>query len=538
MGLRYVESSERGNLMLVLVLSVLAFVTVSLTSASYLSQLSIARGTTIRAKASSAGESVTNLALIDFQLDPTFGTPAHPDYSKVYSWTAPNGAIGTLVFDPAQASALDIPCSTNNFDGAATVVGASGFDVPVGSVELIGRGVSGATVQDVRHLAYVPAFAYVVATNGSFESSGSLLVGELPEGSSPATVSFDDLLPGHMGAGGNLSISGTADIMGNLQAGGAIVRSGDIDVRGEVHENRPLPLLPVIDIEEYRSDTAFTSERPGGSQASLTVDEHTLVNGSLNIVGALQLNSVILFIDGDLTVGGGATGVGAIICTGKVTFNSAASFAANEKIAILAKGDVSLQGVGAGSLFRGMVYTEGKFFADTITIIGCFVSNRPAGGTSAQIDLNDVKLLQQNTTFNLIDPWFREHCCDNADTGAEVFIEGRRIGTAPDRYEIRCRELTDPANDIWTNISTGNTCTMPVPAAIIQEIEDDHDSAGPEYDIESSASLGLDMNNLVDMITTAESSPPPQHLNFDFNQFLNMRDRVRTLYLGVFESTV
>jgi hypothetical protein len=503
-----------------------------------MSQLSISRGSSTKTKASSTGESITNLGLIDFQLDPTFGTPAHPDYSKVYSWTAPNGSIGTLVFDPAQAAALGLPCSTNNFDGTTTVVGASGFDVPVGSVELIGRGVYGDTVELVRHLAYVPSFAYVVATNGSFESSGDLLVGELPEGSNPATVNFSDLLPGHLGAGEDVSLNGTAQVMGNVQAGGSIARSGAITIRGEAYENRPLPLLPVIDVEEYRTDTAFTSERPGSSEASLTVDEHTLINGNLNVIGDLQLNSVILFVDGNVTVGGGAKGVGAIISTGAVTFSNAASLTTNEKVAIVAQGDVTLLGSGTSSLFRGMVYTEGKFLADTITIIGCFVSNRPAGGTPAQVDLNDVKLLQDNTTFNMIDPWFREHCCDNAVTGAEVFIEARRISTAPDRYEIRCRELTDPANDTWNNISTGNTCTMPVPAALIQEIEDDHDSAGPEYDEETSGSLGMDMANLVGMITTAENSPPPQHLNFDFNQFLNMRDRVRTLYLGPLEMDV
>jgi cytoskeletal protein CcmA (bactofilin family) len=530
--------------MLVLVLSVLAFLTISLTSASYMIQLSISRGSSIKTKASSTGESITNLALIDFQLDPTFGTPAHPDYSKVYRWTAPNGSIGTLVFDPAQAAALDIPYSTNNFDGTAVVVGASGFDVPPGSVELIGRGEYGDTVELVRHLVYVPSFAYVVATNGSFESNGSLLVGELPEGSNPATINLDDLLPGHLGAGSNIALNGRADVVGNVQAGGTISRSGSINIRGEVYENHPLPLLPVIDLEEYRTETAFTTVLPESSEASLTLDEHTLVNGSLNVDGSLKLNSVILFVDGDLTVGGGASGVGAIVCKGKVTFNSAASFSANEKVAILAAGDVTLQGSGASSLFRGMVYTEGKFLADTITVIGCFVSNSPSGAEASpgKIELNDVKLLQKEVDFAMTNPWERNHCCNNPitgglsqDDGASLQMDMRLVEKNPDRYEIRVREYTDENWQTWNPVCSDIITTMPLPGAVANQIKQAHPDGGlaaPHCRGGCNSTVENTVSVLASRIDASETSDPPKHLNFDFNQFLNMRDRVRTLYLG------
>jgi hypothetical protein len=277
----------------------LAFLVVSLTSASYLHQLRFANGESTRQRASEMAESVTNLAVIYFQADPTFGTPGHADYSKVYSYSR-DGCEALLTFDPVKANDLGIKVSTNNFQGGNAVPGGAGRDVPPGQVELLGHATYHNTTTEIRHLIGVPDFSFVLATNGTFESNGTLLVGELPEGADPATVNLDDLLPGHLGAGGDVKLSGTADILGNVQSGNNVETSGNINIRGEVYGNRPMPDLPVVDIDRYRTETPFSGNLPSGATTSQTIGQHTLVDGDLTVSGTLELSDAILFVDGNL----------------------------------------------------------------------------------------------------------------------------------------------------------------------------------------------------------------------------------------------
>jgi hypothetical protein len=535
---------QNGSLILVLVISMLAFLTVSLTSASYLNQIGVSSAASNRTKASSVAESVTNLAVIDFQEDPEFGTPAHADYSKLYSWTSPDGLVGRLTFDPSVAATHGILPSTNNFRGDTPVAGASGFDVAPGTVELLGFTEVNKQVVTVRHVISVPPFSFAAVTDGSFESSGSLLIGQVPETMDPSTATLDDLLPSSLGAGGNLVLSGVADIVGNAQAGGSVVRSGSINIRGEVYENRPLLGYPEIDILAYRTDVPFAASMPSSSVGALSVDVHTVVEGNLSVLGTLTLNNAILYVEGDVVVTGGVQGVGAIVSEGKVAVSGLSNLAANQVTAVLAADDVTLTGVGiASSVFRGMVYTEGAFSADTLTIIGNFVSRRPTTATPG-IDLNDVRLLQQSVSFPMASgrsPFSSVLAAGFFGGMGNLTVFVTATPASGSNYDWKVESL-DGAGVLQTHAQLN----LPVP-----------DPASPTFAIEMGNLMGLLYfqtlaNGLDDQIPTLMWMLGVQNLvgnvlgdiqnpigggstasfDFDFNQFLEMRARVRTIYLG------
>jgi hypothetical protein len=520
----------------------LAFLTVSLTSASYLNQIGVSSAASNRTKASSVAESVTNLAVIDFQEDPEFGTPTHADYSKLYSWTSPDGLVGRLTFDPSVAATHGILPSTNNFRGDTPVTGAAGFDVAPGTVELLGFTEVNKQIVKVRHVISVPPFSFAAVTDGSFESTGSLLIGQVPETLDPATATLDDLLPSSLGAGGNLVLSGVADIVGNAQAGGSVVRSGSINIRGEIYENRPLMAYPEIDIQAYQTDVPFAATLPPGSHTDLTVDSHTIVNGNLSVLGTLTLNNSILYVEGNTGIGGGVQGVGAIVCEGKVTVNGLSNLSAGQVTAILAADDVTLNGVGiSSSVFRGMVYTEGQFFADTLTIIGNFVSRRPTTATPG-IDLNDVRLLQQGVSFPVADgrsPFTRFLGFLSSPEPLTLYMTATPVAGGTYDWKV---ESVDSAGIIQTEA----VLTTPLP-----------DPASPTWFFEVGAimlvlkaqttmTLGdqIDLSFWVaatqfvvgdvyaDVQNPIGGGGATTDFDFDFNQFLEMRARVRTVYLG------
>jgi hypothetical protein len=533
---------QNGSLILVLVISALAFLVVSLTAAAYLSQLSVSSAASHRSRAEAVAESVTNLAVTDFQADPETGTTAHADYSNLYSWTAPDGLVGRLTFDPAVAAAQGILPSTNNFKGEAPVVGGAGLPVAPGTVELLGFTEVNDQVVKVRHVISVPPFSFAAVTDGSFESTGSLLIGQVPETMDPATATLDDLLPSSLGAGGDLALSGVADIVGNAQAGGSVVQSGAINIRGEIYEDRPLLGYPEIDILAYRSDVPFAASMPTSSESALSVDAHTLVVGDLAVLGTLTLNNSILYVEGNLTVGGGIQGVGAIVSEGKVSVSGLSSLTANQVTAILAADDVTLNGMGiASSVFRGMIYTEGAFSADTLTIIGNFVSRRPTTATPG-IDLNDVRLLQQSVSFPMANdrsPFSRWLWVTSSPEPMNLYmtatpaeggnydwkVESVNAAGVLETKALLTAPLPDQNSPTWV-YEMGAVMLILRAQTIMtigNQIPDHFWVAGCQF---------LMGDVYADNQNPIGGGGSTSNFDFDFNQFLEMRARVRTVYLG------
>ena len=67
-----------------------------------------------------------------------------------------------------------------------------------------------------------------------------------------------------------------------------------------------------------------------------------------------------------------------------------AAFAAEEQLAVIATGDVTIRGEGKlRSVFQGLIYTEGDLSAEDTTLLGVFVAN----GSDSQVRLHDVRVL-------------------------------------------------------------------------------------------------------------------------------------------------
>lgn len=581
------RKNQKGNLLLTLIVASLVLLLVALSLGVLTHQSVIHKTLSTKTRAQSAAKSITTRAVVEFQMEPSFGTPAHADYSKVLEWTAADGSTAKLTFDPDVADDLGIPHSTNNFEGETPVRGGAGYDVPPGTVELVGYGEAYGESRTMRNIISVPPYDFAVATNGGFASSGNLLVGTLPAGVNPVGLRIDDLLPAHLVAARDVELQGNASILGNVQAGAKVRRAGAVDIRGEIYEDTPPPELPTVDIDEYRTSVPYSGTID--SSGSATLDENTLHTGDINLVGTLTINDAVLFVDGDLTVQGGATGVGAIICTGNITFNNAADFTGNQQVAILSKGDVTLRGAGQTSLFRGMVYTEGRFSADGITILGSFVSNKPqpigtTGSPDAlpQIELNNVTLVHTDS-----DVRFSSRATQVSSGSQSLPGFAASTGSGNERFQISIGGTFDSprfgflyhdgdrpsgssiyGNRLGSLYFANFTVPLPLYDNYTDEAQYEEDyraaidelAAGLQAEIEanwtdrgSTRDLRLsDLRQTLNSVLyrsaykkTAQDDADPgstgtgdpgqtevMDIDFDFNKFINLRSSVRSVYLG------
>jgi hypothetical protein len=87
-------------------------------------------------------------------------------------------------------------------------------------------------------------------------------------------------------------------------------------------------------------------------------------------------------------------GKGAVIVEGQTIVEGGVDLQAENTIALVGQGNVTLRGTGAEtSYFRGQVYTEGDFTVDKITVLGTFLANSQAPGGS-QVTLQDARVVQ------------------------------------------------------------------------------------------------------------------------------------------------
>ena len=97
-------------------------------------------------------------------------------------------------------------------------------------------------------------------------------------------------------------------------------------------------------------------------------------------------------------------GKGAIFATGNVTVHGISTYGANDQEAIVAKGDIAIEGSGRDrSIFQGGVYTQGNFRAKDVTLVGSLVANKTeenSGGSQMELDTCNVvynsQLMQSN----------------------------------------------------------------------------------------------------------------------------------------------
>ncbi|MGE0492110.1 MAG: hypothetical protein AB7S38_23045 [Vulcanimicrobiota bacterium] len=309
------------------------------------------------------------------------------------------GAVGRLTFSRVQADDLGIPCSTNNLQGNTSVSG-DGMVVPTAAVHLVGVGECAGVVRQVDAIVSLSPFPYALASAGPVLTHGAIVVSGLDEElRAGPLVTPEQLLPAdlHSNAPGPaVSLASGGQFGGDVKAVGKVSREPGVTVLGQVQSEADELDLPSFDFSQYDpqlTGRVFTALQPSYPD-NLTLTGTSRRQGGLTInEGGLDLEGAILYVDGDLTIRGGLRGKGIVCTTGAVTLEGTAEVDPESSLALLAAGDITLTGSGPhGSYLQGLVYTEGRFVADSVTLIGTLVAS---GDGSANVDLTDTRIFGQ-----------------------------------------------------------------------------------------------------------------------------------------------
>lgn len=302
-----------------------------------------------------------------------------------------------LTFNSEIAESLDIPRSTSNRYGLEPATGPTGEIIPPHTVQAFCLGSSGDREVLFEVVLSAPEFPYVIASSGPIESSGALVVGSAE---SALEAEEDTLLATAIVSNGDVTIGGQAELYGDLTAAGRITLAESVTLRGETRPQSAALVMEDLDIAELRPeetvplDTTFAPE--------LTGSVHH--NGpNLTISGGLTLDDAVLYVNGDARIIGGVRGKGAIVVNGSLTIEGSSSLAAEDQLALVVQNDLTITGTSRdSSFFQGLIYTEGDFYSEDVTLMGAFVANRHASPTEPG---SRIKL--RNTTLVYIEEYGR-----------------------------------------------------------------------------------------------------------------------------------
>ena len=313
------------------------------------------------------------------------------------------GAVGLLTFTPSLANDQEIPCSVNNLEGTAALPGSLRHVVPPAQAQLIGVGKSGGVTQKVVAYLAVPPFPYSLASAGPVRAEGGVTVGALPALPDGPVAADSTLLPADIlsndGTSGSIFLGANTRVTGDVRAAGAITLDptapeGSILVEGMLKASsskEKIPHIPLHDYDPQAADKPFTNVESANYPGHMVIDGSNRRPGSLRVDQGLELRGGLLYVDGDLTISGGLTGKGVVVATGKVTVSGQSELVAGGGVALLAGKDLTLAGSGSqGSYLQGLVYTEGLFQADRVSVVGTLIA---AGDGSDPVTLHDSRLL-------------------------------------------------------------------------------------------------------------------------------------------------
>lgn len=350
-----------------------------------------------RQQAKRMARSVVSTAVARIMQDTDFGKTAKPSGLLRVQL---EGAVGRLSFEKDQG----VPYSTNNLEQPNSTHGSEGQAVPKNSVYLIGVGTSGGVTQRVTAILAVPPFPYAIAASGSVEARGGLTIGalpSLPDGPIPDTSTFlpADLLANQSGSQ-SVFLGSDTHVSGDVRSAGDIVLDpgaapDSIQVKGQLRSNSAPEKIPTIELSHYDPLINGSQFNPlnqavyGNGQTKLSGINRR--EGPMTVREGLFLDGANLFVHGDLIVLGGLTGKGVLVVDGNVTISGQSDFDSSNGMAVLSSHDFRISGSDpSGSYFQGLVYTEGSFNADKVTLVGSLV----AAGEPKPVTLTDTRVFQ------------------------------------------------------------------------------------------------------------------------------------------------
>ena len=299
-------------------------------------------------------------------------------------------AEGLLTFDTTTGR----PYSTDNSEQTASVTGWNGQPVPADTVHFVATGEYNGSQRTVEAVVQNQWFPYAMVSAAPIVSTGELMVASVED---PSTLLLPDppLLPADLASNGeNLAIQLEQGLItGDLQTPGTVSITQDVTVRGEIREQHEEAAIPRLEIADFDPDLAGVNHEvlTDPSYDGQTFSGAMRANGPITVTGDLHLDGGLIFVPGDCEVTGSLLGVGILAVEGNLTIGEAAALDGSQKLALLAGGDINIQGNGADdSYIKGVVYTRGNFTAREVAIWGALVVD---SAPTAIVTLRDSRLL-------------------------------------------------------------------------------------------------------------------------------------------------
>jgi hypothetical protein len=318
------------------------------------------------------------------------------------------GGEGLVTLNPARATALGIPLSVNNIgrDATSPLAGWNGTLVAPQTAHIVSEGRYQGRSTRVEIVLHLPKFPYAVASNVEVTGVGMQVFG-VADPSLFDTYGFN--IPENLKDPGNVATNATGvsmilgagtDVRGEAQSRGSVELQGTpAPTVGSIRNQADAAPIPTIDLSDYdpelRPGTTFELLPPGGMPGGTLAGYHK-TTGNYTINGPLNLNSGVVYVDGDVTISGGISGSGALIATGTVHVSGGGATMTASEAAIVAGGDLTISGVGAGAGnrqgFRGLLYTEGSLSTSNVDVAGAVAVNNTSGVGSTTV--TDSQIIQ------------------------------------------------------------------------------------------------------------------------------------------------
>ncbi len=394
-------------------------------------------------------ESAANLAVSQCQSKGDWGVSGDPSENIDLTLPAfPNGR-GRVIFDSKTAEDAKMPHSVNNLFSNDSVTGYRGRIVPGESLHIVASGSYQGITKYVETIVNIPPYKYAIASTGPVNATGGLLLASVD---SPLTVAGgvdaipEELLkPAHIVSNSQetpaLKLDGTqaepSRIWGDAEAVGTVELSPFTTVRGAVKAQQSAQKIPQIEVSDFDPEgqnNMIRLNRPMEANG-LKVEGPFKRDGNLEVFRGLNLDGGYLYVKGNLDIYGGVRGRGAIFATGNVKIHDISTFRADEQQAIVAGGDVGVEGYAKNaSVFQGVVYTGGSFNAKHITLLGSLIAN----GQQSSVNLDQVNILYnpQAVDFQWDRTWTPSGQHIYAFNGPDNLVNAAQPTNAPQPWNV------------------------------------------------------------------------------------------------------
>lgn len=497
----------------------------------------------------------------------------HPDFGKdrgpeaTIEVTTDRG-LAHLTFDENRAHELGLAYSTNNLGEDTTAVGGSGDAVPPGSVHLVSIGECGGVSRTVEAVLRVPPYPWAVASGGKVETRNGVLIGAIPPDfdTTGRLPTRDELRPADLLANSKetdaVQLGEDSTVLGDVETPGQVSFLGSRQksvVEGEIRMGvRPvdLPEVSAKDFDPQLKGQEFYSLGDSSSN-SLSLTGVNRRDGDLAVNGELNLDSALLYVDGNLSVSGGVKGSGVLVVTGDADIQCGLTVDAATEMAVLAGGKVALKGSGpASSTVKGAFYAGKGLEVDEMTLMGSLLTGRAASGvgldhvTVMATEPKPVAVLQ---TFDCYFGSYVPGSTKKRDFTREFGSLSSLLPGKQPAVSVKVTQLPDGRARFDLSTSLGSTSTFEVKLSDAKRDDPDHNGYLIESELDKvlqSPSFGLPPEVPKPSPTGHPLDPADSPLNdawkqfvvpqtprsisnsltiYDISQFIPLEDRIRVV---------